>query len=183
MTGQQQQQPEGLTVLMLGSLPAFAAEQGAEGATSPGSVHPRIQTAPLSLAQQPLKRGEAGPRVAKLQAELRELGFFPMATTPPYFGMSTDAALRNFQKAWGLIPDGVAGPTTQGVVDEALRRHRNTHVRKPLTYTVRQGDSLLRIAQALLGDASRWREIVDFNLINDPNRIVPGMTLKIPPAK
>lgn len=89
MTGQNQ---EGMTVLLLGNLPAFA------GAEALMAVEPRIQTAPLSLSQQPLKRGEAGPRVAKLQAELRDLGFFPMTSTPPYFGMSTDAAVRNFQK-------------------------------------------------------------------------------------
>ncbi|MBM3268751.1 MAG: LysM peptidoglycan-binding domain-containing protein [Candidatus Sericytochromatia bacterium] len=167
----------GLTVLLLGSLPDFAAQ-----ASPPAeSVQPRIQTAPLTLSQQPLKRGEAGPRVAKLQDELRELGFFPPATTPPYFGMSTHAAVCNFQKAWGLIPDGTVGPTTQAAIDEALRRNRNNPSRRPVTYTVRPGDSLLRIAHALLGDANRWREILDFNHLRDPNRIVPGMVLKIPP--
>ncbi len=174
MAGQNQ---EGMTVLLLGSLPAFA---GAETPAEP--VQPRIQTAPLSLTQQPMKRGEAGPRVGKLQAELRDLGYFPMANTPPYFGMSTDAAVRNFQKAWGLIPDGIVGPTTQFAVDEAMRRLRTSPARRPMTYTVRAGDSLLRIAHALLGDPNRWREILDFNHMKDPKVIVPGMVLKIPPT-
>ncbi len=168
----------GLTVLLLGALPEFAVP--AEAAREP--VLPRIQTAPLTLSQQPLKRGEAGPRIAKLQAELRELGFFPPATTPPYFGMSTQAAVSNFQKAWGLIPDGTVGPTTQAAIDEALRRFRNNPTRRPVTYMVRPGDSLLRISHALLGDANRWRELLEYNHLKDPNRIVPGMTLKIPPA-
>lgn len=171
------QNQEGMTVLLLGSLPAFAGAQACEA-----PVQPRIQTAPLSLAQQPLKRGEAGPRVAKLQAELRELGYFPMANTPPYFGMSTDAAVRNFQKAWGLIPDGTVGPTTQSAIDEALRRRKLSTNPRPITYTVRAGDSLLRIAHALLGDANRWREILEFNHLKDPKLIVPGMVLKIPAA-
>lgn len=173
MAGGQNQ--EGMTVLMLGSLPAFA---GPETVQAP--VQPRIQTAPLSLAQQPLKRGEAGPRVAKLQAELRELGYFPMATTPPYFGMSTDAAVRNFQKAWGFIPDGTVGPTTQSAIDEAMRRLKLSSGRRPVTYTVRAGDSLLRISHALLGDPNRWREILEFNHLKDPKLIVPGMVLKVP---
>jgi nucleoid-associated protein YgaU len=169
---------QGLTVLLLGNLPEFVPVP----VESSAPVQPRIQTAPLSLTQQPLKRGEAGPRVGKLQAELRELGFFPMAATPPYFGMSTHAALCNFQKAWGLIPDGIVGPTTQCAIDEALRRHRNSPVRRPMSYSVRPGDSLLRIAHALMGDANRWREILEYNHLKDPNMIVPGMTLKIPPA-
>lgn len=173
MAGQNQ---EGMTVLLLGSLPAFSGAQAPET-----HVQPRIQTAPLSLAQQPLKRGEAGPRVGKLQAELRDLGYFPMASTPPYFGMSTDAAVRNFQKAWGFIPDGIVGPTTQSAIDEAMRRLKNSAGR-PLSYTVRPGDSLLRISHALLGDANRWREILDFNHIKDPKIIVPGMVVKIPPS-
>lgn len=165
MTGQTQN----MTILLLGPLPI-----------RDDAVLPRIQTGPLSLSERPLRRGEAGPRASKLQGELQELGYFPLTQTPPYFGMSTDAAVRNFQRAYGLIPDGIVGPTTQAALDEALFRLRTTGVKRPATYAVRKGDSVLRIAQALLGDSSRWREIVEFNQLRDPSRIVPGMILKIP---
>ncbi|MGE5707323.1 MAG: CHAP domain-containing protein [Bacteroidota bacterium] len=41
---------------------------------------------------------------------------------------------------------------------------------------------MARIAQAVLGEATRWREIYDLNRnqLNDPNLIYPGMILKLP---
>jgi predicted chitinase len=52
----------------------------------------------------------------------------------------------------------------------------------PATYTVRPGDSLSKIAQQVLGDGERWREIFDLNRdqIADANVIHPGMVLKLP---
>ena len=52
------------------------------------------------------------------------------------------------------------------------------------TYTVEKGDSLSKIAQRLLGDANRWREIFDANRdqIRDPDLIHPGQVLKLPPS-
>lgn len=46
-------------------------------------------------------------------------------------------------------------------------------------YTVRQGDTLWQIAQRLLGDGSRWREIAPPGL-SDPTRLQPGTVLTIP---
>ncbi|HSJ16062.1 MAG TPA: LysM peptidoglycan-binding domain-containing protein [Longimicrobiales bacterium] len=50
------------------------------------------------------------------------------------------------------------------------------------TYTVASGDSLSRIAERELGDASRWRSIYEANRdeIKDPDRIFPGQVLKLP---
>ena len=58
-----------------------------------------------------------------------------------------------------------AAPTTQGG-----------------SYTVQKGDSLWRIAQAMLGDGSRWPEIYALNgdAIGNPNLIFPGQTLVMP---
>jgi nucleoid-associated protein YgaU len=50
------------------------------------------------------------------------------------------------------------------------------------TYVVKAGDTLTSIAQSQLGQAARWREIVELNRITDPNRVVEGTTLKLPPA-
>jgi hypothetical protein len=51
-------------------------------------------------------------------------------------------------------------------------------------YTVRAHDSLYRIAQRVLGDGNRWREIFALNrgTIADPNRLYPGMALRLPGA-
>ncbi|HBN07639.1 MAG TPA: hypothetical protein DD435_02980 [Cyanobacteria bacterium UBA8530] len=52
------------------------------------------------------------------------------------------------------------------------------------SYSVRQGDSLWKIATATLGNGARWKEIWELNKdqITDPNRVFPGMVLKMPGA-
>ncbi|HEY0512256.1 MAG TPA: LysM peptidoglycan-binding domain-containing protein [Thermoanaerobaculia bacterium] len=52
------------------------------------------------------------------------------------------------------------------------------------TYTVEAGDSLSKIAKRHYGDANEWRRIYEANrdLIEDPDEIFPGQTLKIPSA-
>ncbi len=53
------------------------------------------------------------------------------------------------------------------------------------TYTVQKGDSLSRIAKNLLGDANAWTRIFQANrdVLEDPDKIFPGQTLKIPPRQ
>ena len=50
------------------------------------------------------------------------------------------------------------------------------------TYTVKSGDSLSKIAQALTGDLQNWKAIYEANRdqIKDPNLIHPGQVLRIP---
>jgi nucleoid-associated protein YgaU len=52
------------------------------------------------------------------------------------------------------------------------------------TYTVKAGDSLSKIAQRELGDASKWHAIYDANRdkISDPDLIHPGQVLTMPTA-
>lgn len=52
------------------------------------------------------------------------------------------------------------------------------------TYTVKSGDSLSKIAQEVLGDANRWKEIFEANKdkIKDPNLIYLGQELVVPGA-
>ncbi len=50
------------------------------------------------------------------------------------------------------------------------------------TYEVKAGDTLSTIAQQVYGDPGKWQQIFDANqdVLKDPNRLQPGMTLKIP---
>ncbi|HEX8822781.1 MAG TPA: polysaccharide deacetylase family protein [Archangium sp.] len=52
------------------------------------------------------------------------------------------------------------------------------------TYTVQPKDTLGSIAKAKLGDARRWSEIAALNpdVLPDPNRVVVGMTIELPPT-
>lgn len=51
---------------------------------------------------------------------------------------------------------------------------------KARTYKVEKGDTLGTIAERLLGTSKRWREIVELNKLEDPDRLLVGATLKIP---
>lgn len=63
--------------------------------------------------------------------------------------------------------------------------NRSVEKPTPKTYTVVSGDSLWKIAQKLLGDGSRWKEIYTYNnnksiIGGNPNLIRPGQILSIP---
>ena len=51
-----------------------------------------------------------------------------------------------------------------------------------LTYTVKSGDSLWKIAEAMYGNGSNYTKIFDANrdILDDPDKIFPGQVLKIP---
>ena len=50
------------------------------------------------------------------------------------------------------------------------------------TYTIEKGDTLSKIAKEQLGHASAWKQIFEANrdVIDDPDRIFPGQTIKLP---
>ena len=58
-----------------------------------------------------LRRGAAGPLVGALQEKLGVTG-------PDVFGPRTEAAVREFQRAHGLVPDGIVGPRTWTELDQ-----------------------------------------------------------------
>jgi peptidoglycan hydrolase-like protein with peptidoglycan-binding domain len=60
-----------------------------------------------------LKEGMKGQEVEQLQTKLKELGFNP-GNIDGDFGPGTEAAVINFQKSRGLIPDGIVGQVTLG---------------------------------------------------------------------
>ncbi|MGE8279887.1 MAG: LysM peptidoglycan-binding domain-containing protein [Stenotrophomonas sp.] len=49
-------------------------------------------------------------------------------------------------------------------------------------YTVQKGDNLSKIAKNTLGDANAWKQIFEANrdVLDDPDKIFPGQSLKIP---
>ena len=53
-----------------------------------------------------LRRGDHGPLVAKLQEKMG------IAPADGIFGASTEAAVRVYQRARGMVPDGIVGPSS-----------------------------------------------------------------------
>lgn len=49
-------------------------------------------------------------------------------------------------------------------------------------YVVKKGDSLWRIAERLLGDGRRWKELAAVNGIQNPDMIRPGQVIRMPGA-
>ena len=76
-----------------------------------------IGTAPTASAM--MRFGDSGTGVTLLQEELAEIGFFNGPMTG-YFGEITQAAVRQLQRANGLVDDGIVGPATQA----ALRTYK-----------------------------------------------------------
>lgn len=62
-----------------------------------------------------------GDDVTALQTQLLELGY-PLARVDGIFGDATAQALRSFQRDYGLIPDGICGPTTLRALRQLGRR-------------------------------------------------------------
>ena len=65
-----------------------------------------------------LRIGDRGDPVAELQGRLVDLGYSP-GPIDGIFGPMTDNAVRSFQKAMGLWPDGICGPLTWAALDRA----------------------------------------------------------------
>lgn len=74
------------------------------------------RSATAAAAQQPtLHKGARGPAVADLQRRLAAAGFSP-GPVDGIFGPRTEAAVRRFQAARGLVVDGWVGPQTWGAL-------------------------------------------------------------------
>lgn len=72
--------------------------------------------------------------------------------------------------AAGAKPVGPPSPTSSPTPPPAQQRR----------YTIRQGDTLWKIAAAMYGDGNRWSAIAKANSIRDPRRLTVGAVLTIP---
>ena len=72
-----------------------------------------LYTANVALA---LQREDTGSSVTTLQRQLTAAGFYNGPITE-YYGEMTEAAVVRFQRANGLVTDGIAGPATLSVLE------------------------------------------------------------------
>ena len=115
-----------------------------------------------------LKFGSTGSEVALLKKGLNRAGYGPLGLNGLFDG-ATEQALRDFQRASGLEPDGVFGPRSEQALAPWFMGYT--------VHTVRRGDTLWRIANeydtTLLALETANPELDPFNL-------QPGRRLTVP---
>ncbi len=77
-----------------------------------------------------LRKGDRSSDVTSLQKSLQEEGYFKGPVTG-YYGSLTEAAVKKFQKAKGLNPDGIAGSETQQVIESRSPKSTSEPVDTP----------------------------------------------------
>jgi N-acetylmuramoyl-L-alanine amidase len=94
-----------------------------------GLVNAHWQLGDRVLAHEP---GQllVGDDVATLQTQLLELGY-DLARADGVFGARTAAGLRNFQRDYGMVADGICGPHTLRRSRARRRRPRHGLCRRP----------------------------------------------------
>jgi peptidoglycan hydrolase-like protein with peptidoglycan-binding domain len=126
--------------------------QRRRGLAVDGVVGPRTRAAfgkrgRPAFGSRTMKRGDRGWDVAAMQYILARRGY-PPGAIDAVFGPMTDTALRNFQRAYGLVGDGLAGPMTI----RALRHGRASRGSPGSTTPVSGPVRLLRPVGGRIGD-------------------------------
>ncbi|QMS89140.1 peptidoglycan-binding protein [Nostoc edaphicum CCNP1411] len=87
-----------------------------------------------------LEKGDQGPSVRNLQQKLKTAGFYQASVTQVY-DVSTQEAVRRFQKAAGLPVDGIVGAST-------LQKLESWQAKKPSTTTTQAKKATVVSTQA-----------------------------------
>ena len=118
--------------------------------------------------EQPMKQGDKGEEVVRVQTRLFDLGFYTYKPTGS-FQTVTRSAVVAYQVASGIMSDGTVGAETlQGLFSRNAKRV-DFHAQIPLTFTA-QG------AITQKGDAVSWNEIKPKLAAGEKYRLINAAT-------
>lgn len=100
-----------------------------------------------------MHRGSKGEFVEELQVNLVRLGFGPL-TADGDFGESTEKAVRAFQRAKGLVPDGWAGPRTLEMIGKELENKKLAPKVEKAEAQVKEANTKVDAAKEVVDDAA-----------------------------
>lgn len=123
-----------------------------------------------------LKAGQVGWDVAVLQYLLSTKGF-PTGIKDGYFGTETVKAVRRYQRAAGLRPDGVAGQRTIAALTGERLKRRAQKQELRATYVVKPGDTLTDVAARF---GTTVGELASANGLDLGQFVLIGAKLKVP---
>ncbi|NLT97403.1 MAG: LysM peptidoglycan-binding domain-containing protein, partial [Christensenellaceae bacterium] len=115
-----------------------------------------------------LRAGMSGTDVMEVQALLDKLGY-DTGQIDGIFGLKTQRAVKQFQRDFGLLPDGIIGANTWRVLERFMLGYD--------TYTIRPGDTLYAIAQKY------YTNLALLEIANpgaDPDNLRIGQTIIVP---
>lgn len=114
-----------------------------------------------------LRIGMSGSDVMEIQATLRKLGFD--IAVDGVFGLGTQRAVREFQRAHKLMPDGIIGQLTFAAMEKYLLGYDK--------YIIKPGDTFYKIARRY-GTQTALAE--EANPDKDPNNLQSGQAVTVP---
>ncbi len=115
-----------------------------------------------------LRAGMSGTDVMEIQALLAKMGYDP-GNIDGVFGLQTQNAVKQFQRDFGLLPDGIIGLNTYRTLERFLLGYD--------TYTIRPGDTLYSIASKYYTNLTL---LLAANPGLDPYNLRPGQTVTVP---
>jgi peptidoglycan hydrolase-like protein with peptidoglycan-binding domain len=102
-----------------------------------------------SLGDSTLKQGITHGDVKELQSLLKEKGYFKYPQTTTYFGPVTKQAVIDFQKANGLVVDGIVGKQTYGkLLQKSFQEEKsvkNVPIKKPANKVSKESTKVLKL--------------------------------------